>query len=173
MMAGLLSLFIGGMLVINLLTPNKTFSDEENRKLEQFPDFSFQNLIEKKFTVSYEKYISDQFAFRDSWISMKSSMERAIGKRENNGVYIGKDGFLLQKFSKPKDQDVKSKIEAINDFHITNPNIKIQVMLVPTAISVLENKLPNYVSHSDELTYINKVKKSLDRAINFIDVYPV
>ncbi|WP_306008659.1 DHHW family protein [Bacillus sp. MMSF_3353] len=172
-MAGLLTLFIGGMFSLNVLTPNKTFSDEENRKLEQFPAFSFQDLIEKKFTSNYEKYISDQFAFRDFWINVKSDMDHKLGKKENNGVYIGKDGFLLQKFSKPEEQDVKSKIEAINDFHIANPNVKMQVMLVPTAMSILENKLPNYASHSDELTYINKVKKSLDKDVNFIDVYPV
>ncbi|MFB6732621.1 DHHW family protein, partial [Bacillus mobilis] len=134
-MAGLLSLFIGGMFSINLLTPNKTFSDAENRKLEQFPTFSFQNLIEKKFTSNYEKYISDQFAFRDFWINVKSDIDYTLGKKENNGVYIGKDGFLLQKFSKPEEQDVKDKIEAINGFHIANPYVKMQVMLVPTAIS--------------------------------------
>ncbi|MBK3497351.1 hypothetical protein JFL43_21520 [Viridibacillus sp. YIM B01967] len=172
-MAGLLSLFIGVMFSVNILTPNKTFSYAENRKLEQFPEFSFRNLTEKKFTSNYEKYISDQFAFRDFWISVKSDMERTIGKKENNGVYIGKDGFLLQKFSKPEEQDVKSKIEAINNFHLANPNVKKHVMLVPTAISILENKLPNYVSRGDELTYINKVKKSLDKDINFINVYPV
>ncbi|MGE7624057.1 DHHW family protein [Viridibacillus sp. NPDC096237] len=172
-MVGLLSLFIGGMFSVNILTPNKTFSYAENRKLEQFPEFSFRNLTEKKFTSNYEKYISDQFAFRDFWISVKSDMERTIGKKENNGVYIGKDGFLLQKFSKPEEQDVKSKIEAINNFHLANPNVKKHVMLVPTAISILENKLPNYVSRGDELTYINKVKKSLDKDINFINIYPV
>lgn len=172
-MAGLLTLFIGGMFGINVLTPNKTFSDEENRKLEQFPAFSFQNLIEKKFTSNYEKYVSDQFAFRDFWINVKSDVDHKLGKKENNGVYIGKDGFLLQKFSEPEEQEVKNKIEAINDFHIANPNVKMQVMLVPTAVSILENKLPNYVSHGDELTYINKVKKSLGKDINFIDVYPV
>lgn len=172
-MAGLMSLFIGGMFSINLLTPNKTFSDSENRKLEQFPKFSLQSLMDKKFTVNYEKYISDQFAFRDFWINVKSDMEQKIGKKENNGVYIGKDSFLLQKFNKPTEQDVIDKIEAIHDFHIATPNVKKHVMLVPTAISILENKLPNYVSHSDELTYIDKVKKSLAKDINFIDVYPV
>ncbi|MFJ6209494.1 DHHW family protein [Lysinibacillus sp. NPDC092081] len=172
-MAGLLSLFIGGMFSINLFTPNKTFSDSENRNLEQLPTFSVQNLLDKKFTPNYEKYISDQFAFRDFWISMKSDIDRTIGKKENNGVYIGKNGFLLQKFNKPEDQDVKSKIDAINDFHLANPNVQKHVMLVPTAISILENKLPNYVSHVDEVTYIDKVKKSLNKEINFIDVYPM
>ncbi|MGG2080476.1 DHHW family protein [Lysinibacillus pakistanensis] len=171
-MASLLSLFIGGMFSINLFTPNKSFSDSENRNLETLPTFSIQNLLDKKFTSYYETYMSDQFAFRDFWISMKSDIDRTIGKKENNGVYIGKNGFLLQKFNKPEDQDVKSKIKAINDFHLANPNVEKHVMLVPTAISILEKKLPNYVSHDDELTYIDKVKKSLNTEINFIDVYP-
>ncbi|MFJ7979996.1 DHHW family protein [Lysinibacillus xylanilyticus] len=172
-MAGLLSIFIGGMFSINLLTPNKSFSDSENRNLELFPTFSIQNLLDKKFNTNYEKYISDQFAFRDFWISMKSDIDRTIGKKENNGVYIGKNGYLLQKFNKPEDQDVKSNIEALNDFHLANPNVQKYVMLVPTAISILENKLPNYVSHVDEVTYIDKVKKSLNKEINFIDVNPI
>ncbi|MFJ6265822.1 DHHW family protein [Lysinibacillus xylanilyticus] len=169
----MLSLFIGGMFSINLLTSNKLFSDSENRNLEQLPKFSIQNLLEKQYTPSYEKYISDQFAFRDFWISMKSDIDRTIGKKENNGVYIGKSGFLLQKFNKPEDQDVKSKIEAINVFHLANPNVQQHIMLVPTAISILENKLPNYVSQVNEVTYIDKVKKSLNKEINFIDVYPI
>lgn len=171
-MASLLSLFIGGMFSINLFTPNKSFSDSENRNLEPLPTFSIQNLLDKKFTSHYETYMSDQFAFRDFWIGMKSDIDRTIGRKENNGVYIGKNGFLLQKFNKPEDQDVKSKIKAINDFHLANPNVEKHVMLIPTAISILENKLPNFVSHDDELTYIDKVKKSLNTEINFIDVYP-
>lgn len=171
-MASLLSLFIGGMFSINLFTPNKSFSDSENRNLEPLPTFSIQNLLDKKFTSHYETYMSDQFAFRDFWIGMKSDIDRTIGRKENNGVYIGKNGFLLQKFNKPEDQDVKSKIKAINDFHLANPNVEKHVMLIPTAISILEKKLPNFVSHDDELTYIDKVKKSLNTEINFIDVYP-
>ncbi|WP_286924078.1 MULTISPECIES: DHHW family protein [Lysinibacillus] len=171
-MASLLSLFIGGMFSINLLTPNKSFSDSENRNLEPLPTFSIQNLLDKKFTSHYETYMSDQFAFRDFWIGMKSDIDRTIGKKENNGVYIGKNGFLLQKFNKPEDQDVKSKIAAINDFHLANPNVEKHIMLIPTAISILDKKLPNFVSHDDELTYIDKVKKSLNTKINFIDVYP-
>lgn len=164
-------LFIGGMLIINVFTPNKTFSEAENRKLEQLPAFSFSNLIEKKFTTNYEKYISDQFAFRDFWVTMKSSAERIIGKKENNGVYVGKDGSLIQKFNPPKEQDVQTKVTAINDFDQATPSVNKYIMLVPTAISILEKNLPNYVSHNGELTYMNKVKNSLNKKIKFVDTY--
>lgn len=170
-MAILLLLFIGLMVTLNILTPNKKFSDSENRNLEQLPKLSFKNLMGGKFTSSYEKYISDQFALRDFWIGVKSDTDRAIGKKENNDVYLGKDGFLIQKFNKPEDKDLKDKVETINSFDNLTPNINKYFMLVPTAVKILEDKLPNYVSDSDELTYIDKVKKSINNDINFVDLY--
>ncbi len=170
-MAILLLLFIGFMVALNILTPNKKFSDSENRNLEQLPKFSFKNLMGGKFTSNYEKYISDQFALRDFWIGVKSDTDRVIGKKENNDIYLGKDGFLIQKFNKPEDKDLKDKVETINSFDNLTPNINKYFMLVPTAVKILEDKLPNYVSDSDELTYINKVKKSINNDINFVDLY--
>ncbi|PGS78311.1 hypothetical protein COC69_15820 [Bacillus cereus] len=164
-------LFIGGISMINVFSPNKTFSEAENRKLEQFPLFSFRNVIDKQFTKKYETYISDQFVFRDVWVAMKSSAERMIGKIENNGVYIGNDGSLIQKFESPKEREVQARIAAINDFDQDTPDVNKYVMLVPTAISIQDNKLSKYVSHTDELMYINKVKGSLHENIKFIDTY--
>ncbi len=172
-LACLLSLFIGGMFCINVFTPNRTYSDSENRMLEQFPPFSIQNLLEKNFTPTYEKYISDQFLYRDFWISLKSNIDRTIGKKEFNGVYLGKNDILLQKFIRPEKQDMNSKINAINTFQLANPAVKTHVMLVPTAISMLKDALPKYISSEDELFSINQVRKSLNTDIHFIDVYPL
>ncbi|WP_390819108.1 DHHW family protein [Clostridium faecium] len=170
-MSALLLLFIGGIVILNVLTSDKIFSDSENRNLEQLPKFSFKNLMKGKFTTNYEKYVSDQFALRDFWIGVKSDSDRIIGKKENNDVYLGKDGFLIQKFNKPEDKDLKDKVEIINSFDNLTPNVNKYFMLVPTATKILEDKLPNYAADSDELTYIDKVKKSINNNINFVDLY--
>ncbi|GAA0121008.1 DHHW family protein [Clostridium faecium] len=170
-MSALLLLFIGGIVILNVLTSDKIFSDSENRNLEQLPKFSFKNLMKGKFTTNYEKYVSDQFALRDFWIGVKSDSDRIIGKKENNDVYLGKDGFLIQKFNKPEDKDLKDKVEIINSFDNLTPNVNKYFMLVPTATKILEDKLPNYAADSDELTYIDKVKKSINSNINFVDLY--
>lgn len=170
-MSALLLLFIGGIVILNVLTSDKIFSDSENRNLEQLPKFSFKNLMKGKFTTNYEKYVSDQFALRDFWIGVKSDSDRIIGKKENNDVYLGKDGFLIQKFNKLEDKDLKDKVEIINSFDNLTPNVNKYFMLVPTATKILEDKLPNYAADSDELTYIDKVKKSINSNINFVDLY--
>lgn len=170
-MAVMLIVFIGIIFVLNIVLPDRAFSEEENRKLEQAPKFSRESLMKGKFTTKFEKYISDQFAFRDMWVGVKSDAEKAIGKKENNGVYMGKDGFLLQKFDAPSQKDVNKKIEDINAYASMGSGVKKYFMLVPNSIKILEDKLPADAPVSDQLKYIDEMKALLDKNINFVDVY--
>lgn len=165
----LLLLYMSIIFFLNMMNPDKIFSESENRKLEQAPKLSIDALIDKKFTTNFEKYTSDQFVIRDFWIGVKSDIERIIGKKENNGVYLAKDGFLIQTFNKPNNENVKEKIETVNSL-ARIPNVNKYFMLVPNAIEILHDKLPSYGYSDDQTTYINAVKTSLDSNIEFIDV---
>ncbi|MGG4442577.1 DHHW family protein [Brevibacillus fortis] len=156
----------------NLLTPDKLFSESENRSLEQRASFSFRSLMSGTFASDVEKYIADQFAGRDIWIGLKSEAERMVGKKESNGVYLGKDGFLLQKFTPPTEDTLKAKVTAIHAFDEVTPALRKYVMLVPTAQSVLTDKLPSYATDPGELAYRTKVHQSLRKQIHIVDVYP-
>ena len=46
----------------------------------------------------YEQYLSDQFPGRNVWIGMKVTTERLALQEDVNGVYFGKDGYLIEKF---------------------------------------------------------------------------
>lgn len=166
-----LILYIGLIFLLNIVTPDRIFSDSENRNLEQRPRFSLNGLMCDKFTINYEKYISDQFALRDFWVGVKSDSEIIIGKKESNGVYLGKDGYLLQTFEKPSLIEVEKKVNAINDFVKSNKNINQYIMIVPNSVKVLESKLPKHAYAADELLYMNYVKSGLDSNIKYIDVY--
>ncbi len=171
MAVGLL-LFIGAMLVLQLLTPDREFSEAENRVLQQMPDFSLQSLASGTFTSAFEKYVSDQFPVRDVWIGVKSATDRFIGKKESNGVYLGKDGYLIQQFTPPANGDLPDKLEAVRSFDAATPALRKYVMLVPTAVTLLADKLPAYAPAGDERAYLDQVRHSLDSDIRFVDVYP-
>ncbi|RJG22780.1 DHHW family protein [Paenibacillus thiaminolyticus] len=171
-MAVLLLLFIGALAVLNLLTAEHEFSEAENRVLEKWPDFTLQSLAAGKFTSSYEKYVSDHFVFRDAWIGVKTDADRAMGKKESNGVYLGKDGFLIQRFNPPEDRDVEDKMQAIRAFDHATPGVRKYMMLVPTAAMVLQDKLPAYAAAGDEAPYVDKVRQKLPGTIRFVDVHP-
>lgn len=163
--------FLGVIIFLNIITPNKAFSDNENRMLEQMPEFSFDELFHGKYTTNFEKHISDQFVFRDIWIGIKTDCEEFIGNNESNGVFICKDASLIQTFKKPNDKEFNQRIDAINSFSKSSVGINKYIMLIPNSVEVLKSKLPSYAPVDDELVYINKVKESLDENIKFVDVF--
>ncbi|MDF2674039.1 MAG: hypothetical protein K0R09_2307 [Clostridiales bacterium] len=170
-MAFILIIFLFGMPVSYILVPDREFSESENRVLSKKPDLSLEEVSSGKFTANFEKYVSDQIPIRDLWIGIKSSSEKLIGKKDNNGVYLGSDGYLLQMFSKPDLRIINRNVDAINSFALANPEVNKYFMLVPNSLKVLEDKLPEYAFPENQLEYIEKVKKSVNSDINFIDIY--
>ena len=166
-------IYIYSMFALNIMIPNKAFSELENRVLEQKPEFSIRKVLKGRYILDYEKYISDQFPFREFFIGVKSDCERLMGKKENNGVYLGKSGYLMEEFKKPKLEEFKGKIENINSFADSNLNTNIYFMLVPNSVKILEQQLPLFAPVDDELVYINKVKDSLHKDIKFVDIYNI
>ncbi len=75
-------------LVANAVSPDRTFSQMENRNLEQLPVPSVKTLLNGQFMKDFETYTTDQFVGRDGWIALKSTTERVLGKKENNNVYF-------------------------------------------------------------------------------------
>ena len=96
----LFALFILGFTGWDLLTPDREMSEMENRVLQQKPSLTLSTLFakgDKAYSQRYEKYINDQFALRDQWITLKSRAESVLAKIENNGIAYGKDGYLFEK----------------------------------------------------------------------------
>lgn len=167
----ILAIYIGIMVVANFLNHDRSFSELENRVLEQKPRFSLDELFAGTFTANYDKYIADQFVLKDFWVGVKSDLEKSLGKKEYNGVYLGKDDYLLQDFKEPDEESFRSKLEAINTFGAATPKIHKYFMLVPNSVAILEDKLPAHVSPAQEKEWLARVRESLDKSIEFIDVY--
>ena len=79
-----------------ILVPDKYYSETEKRTLKRFPEVSWTNVKSGKFGDDFEGYLEDQFPARNSWVTTKTFAERALGKKENNGVYFAKDGYLIE-----------------------------------------------------------------------------
>ncbi|SHE37691.1 DHHW family protein [Clostridium fallax] len=162
--------FVGFIFIVNIITPSKDFSEEENKKLQQRPKFSLESLEENRFTKKYEKYISDQFLLRNTWISIKSEVDKLLGKKESNDVFLGKEGYLFQKFKKPKEEETKEKIDALNRFSEKFKNINKYIMIVPNSYEIIKEKLPKNAPVIGQLDYINEVKDSIKDYI-WVDTY--
>ncbi|GIO34538.1 MULTISPECIES: DHHW family protein [Paenibacillus] len=168
----LLLFFVSLIAIFNIASPDRAFSESENRMLVQLPRFSLKALLSGTFTSDFEKYVSDQFAFRDLWIGAKTDTDRLLGKKESNGVYLGKDGYLIQKFVPPAEGDLEAKMEAVHAFDDATPGLRKYAMIVPTAAAVLQDKLPKYAETGVEEAYLGQIRQKLPSDIRFVDVFP-
>ena len=125
------------LILLNFIIPNKSFSEQENRFLKTFPKFEMKKLVDGKYTEDLNDYINDNFIFRNFFVKLNSAFNLSLGKTENNDVYIGKDGFLFEKFEyKEEEKDNLEKVEnAINNF-TNNVNVPIYFMLIPNSIYI-------------------------------------
>ena len=143
-----LALFFG----LKCLHKDQNFSELENRNLMIKPSFSVETLLNGKFTSDYESYVADQFPLRGDFISLKANSERILQKKENNGVFLGDAGYLLQNFDTPDMERAKKNAHYINELA---KNFNVYMALAPTATKILEDKLPSFASPYDEGQYIS------------------
>jgi len=94
------SVFLAGLLIWHIAMPDRSKSETENRTLAQFPEFSWEALVDGSYTESVEEYFADQFPMRDTWMVLKARAELLLGKREFNGIYLCGD-TLISKVETP------------------------------------------------------------------------
>ena len=137
--------------LIGLLMPDRYYSEREKRTLTQKPKFTVANFISGEFSDELEKYLTDQVPLRDGWVTMKTYMELAIGKRESVCVYICKDKYLMDKFTSYSKKQLVANAAALVDLQekLAAEGISMNTILVPMAAQVLTDKLPAYAPVAD------------------------
>lgn len=155
---------------VNLFSKDKKFSEKENRMLAQKPQAALGNIADGRFMEQYEEYRSDQFAGRDFWVQIKTLVDSFSGKKEENGVFNGRSGYLLEDIKEPDEEDLKDNLEAMKAFQQKYSDKKMHVMLVPNAANILKKNLPAFAVTADQSALMNKVRSELGAEFNWIDV---
>lgn len=168
-----LAIIFSSLLSYIVIRPRE-FSENENRYLAQRPKFSFENLLSGKFTADMEKYIDDQFPLRNSSISFKSSLQRKLGKKDINGVYLGNQGYLIEKVLE-QDFDygsLQANIDAINSFTENRPDLDVKLLVAPTSGLILKDKLPKNATIFNQNKAFNMIEDQMED-LSLIDLREV
>ena len=104
------------MLVMNTVTKDVLYSDQENRVFQQLPKFSVGNYLAGRFESQLDNYVSDQFAWRNAFIKIKSAADLTIGQIKANGVFKAKDSYLMEDITYPDESSVAADIKALKKF---------------------------------------------------------
>ena len=90
---------LAAFFLMSVLIPKKEFSATENRPLEQRPEICAEDIFSGDFQETYEEYLNDQFPGRDRWVDIAAGTDKLLGRKDVNGIYLGKEGYLLEKYS--------------------------------------------------------------------------
>lgn len=164
-MAVIFCAMLYGCCLVTLFVPEKEYSVMENRELQKKPAFTRKSFLNGKFQKQYEEYLSDSFFMRDGWVSLSVNLQHAAGKKDINGVYLGRDGYLLEK-NDMEDTDygqVRENVEHLSKFLNETADIygegNVSCIMIPAKALALPDKLPAFAevkSHDDVLSSIEK-----------------
>ncbi|PWM24287.1 MAG: hypothetical protein DBX44_04625 [Oscillospiraceae bacterium] len=160
-------LFLFGFSIVNFLTPDKVFSEMENKYLAQCPTLTWSGLLdssEKGFAQRFEKYVNEQFPLRDGWISLKSRAESALGKIENNGIVYGADDYLFDKYKSYDTQRLERNLSLLERFAEAHPELPRTLMVIPASYNILSDKLPRGLGNLDQLAEIDTLYQRMQRS---------
>lgn len=158
------------LVAASIIQPDRKISDEENRVLTTFPKPSIENIKNKEYMAALEDYSSDQFILRDLWIRLKVRCDLLVGKREFNGVYLGKKKYLMQIPVGMDEKNTKENLEAMNQFRQKNSNLRMNALIVPNAAYIMKDYLPLGAPVRDQGEDMNYIKKQLSGGIGLIDI---
>lgn len=151
----LFTAFIAVFFALNLILPDKDFSEQENRYLQTRPEFSVSALVSGDYTSDFETYTTDQFTLRDLWITLKARCELLLGKGENNGVYLCKGETLIEAYDAPDSDKLDTAmgyVDALND----NLDVPVYFALIPGKSELCSSLLPSNApndSQTDTIDY--------------------
>lgn len=161
------------VMIINIIVPDKEQSEMENRTLETRPRFNMSSILSGDFMEEWENYLSDQFAGRNMWRSIKVGADRLGGSRMENGIYIGKDGQLMENIEVPDEDQLDANLTAIRDFAESYEDVPVTMMLVPDAACILSDRLPVFAEVEDQRQMFSMAERNLGDSVNWIDTVSV
>lgn len=145
----------------------RDYSELENRTLQQKPAFSYKKVLKGTYQKQYENYLSDQFPGRDSWVDMAVSMEAVMGKKDINGVYLGRDGYLLEKSTaeETEKEQVEENINILssflNDMEKDYGKEHVSCLMVPSKDQAIPDRLPAFAQTEDRQWVVDTLKQKV------------
>lgn len=132
--------------IVTVAKGNREFSENENRYLTQFPEISLSGILSGDVQEDVTNAFNDQFLKRDFWISISTKVEKTLGYRDINGVYLGKDHYY---FDKVMNQDISQtnyfqNLRFVNHIAGKGNDARVTALLVPSPGTVLKEKLPEH-----------------------------
>ena len=166
-------LFLAGFLLAAILTPDRTDSLSERRKLAQRPALRASAVADGTYMTAFEKYTLDQFPLRDGFRRLKAAvLLDMLREKDNNGIYLA-DGYAA-KLEYPLDESsvlhAAERFRTIYETYLSGTDARIYEAVIPDkgAFLAAQNGYPSL----DYSAFSALLQKNMPYA-EAIDLMPV
>lgn len=166
-------LFFGLLVLISLLELiplEQEFSEKEDRPLTTRPKLSPEHVADGSFMEQYEEFRQDQFLVRNLWVSIKNRMDLMIGKRESNGVFKGRDAYLLEAVAAADQEKIEVNLNAMEAFQTRYEKVPVYLALAPNAANILSDKLPPFAVTENQDAIFRDIRQNLGENVTWVDL---
>ncbi len=173
-----ITILVGGFYLI--FAPKQEFSEDENRMLESTPKISLAAVRDGTFMDSIENYVGDHFMLRKAFISLNTSVQLLMGKRDlgsnysstpaEGGVYFGAENHLYEVLLPDRSGIFRNNISALNRF-ADKTGLPLYIEAVPSGSQEQPEKLPLFAPNHDQHVEINEIKSAAGKNTKVIDLF--
>ena len=136
--AAVMILFFG---IGTFLLPQERFSEHENRALSVWEAPSWKTLFHGRFSDTVGSAVRDQFPMREALVGLKARCEQILGKRENNRIFFGENGYLMARNEYIDLSTARENLRAVENFTETS-EIPVTRIWIPRSADVMTQYLP-------------------------------
>lgn len=160
--------FIFGIGILYIFVPKNEFSETEKRYLSAFPEFTIKKLVSGDFASDFEKFLADQTPFRNAFVSINSYFQLLKGDNGSNGVYLGSDGWLIEKpFDRENRFDMNiSRIKKFAD----GCAVPCAITAIPSKGYIYADKLPKNSLEYQDGEYLQRLRNEC-KNMTVIDLF--
>ncbi len=148
--------FLGGILLVSLFLPKRSFSSLENRYLQKTPSLSVRTLQNGDFMEDVETYAADHIAWRDMWVKFHALTEKICGKNEIGGIFLAKSNTLIKHIDPPADAEMDARADYVSSLS-GSLDIPVYFGLIPSAAEIWSDRLPENAVCADESADIVRI----------------
>ena len=149
---------LGLVLLLFLLLPGRSFSENEKRYLAEAPVLSAESLFSGRFGREAESYAADHLPGRDFLVGLAAQYDRLSGRQTTKAIYRGKSGRLYEAPEALDEAQVARNMAAVNDFAAAS-SVPVELMLAPSAGAVLPEDMPLLADPYPDAALLERVRE--------------
>ncbi len=163
------SLIFIGAFICCIIKPATEYSESERRKLNQFPEVSFENVFKGDFFSKFSDYAVDQFPLREQFRKIKAFFTyNVFMQKDNNDIYVIGDQASKMEFPLRENSVIEAteKIEYLCNKYLNGSKVYCSVIPDKNYFLAAENGYPG-VDYDKMMSVFNNNLEG----VTYIDIF--